>query len=145
MEGSDYVEGTLELYRRLHASHPNTGICLQAYLHRTAADIQSLLPTNPAVRLVKGAYAEPASIAYQKRPEVDANYVALALAMLEGIRAAGRSRSASGRTTCGWSSRSRSTRSRWAWTSGRSRSRCSTASAPASSAGSLPRATASAT
>jgi proline dehydrogenase len=45
------------------------------------------LPSNPAVRLVKGAYAEPASIAYQKRPEVDANYVALALAMLEGIRA----------------------------------------------------------
>jgi proline dehydrogenase len=87
MEGSDYVEGTLELYRRLHESHPNTGICLQAYLHRTAADIQSLLPANPAVRLVKGAYAEPASIAYQKRPEVDANYVALALAMLEGIRA----------------------------------------------------------
>ena len=87
MEGSDYVEGTLELYRRLHEAHQNTGICLQAYLHRTAADIQALLPTNPAVRLVKGAYAEPASIAYQKRPEVDANYVALALAMLEGIRA----------------------------------------------------------
>ena len=87
MEGSDYVEGTLELYRRLHATHPNTGVCLQAYLHRTAADIQELLPSNPAVRLVKGAYAEPASIAYQKRPEVDANYVALALAMLEGIRA----------------------------------------------------------
>ena len=87
MEGSDYVEGTLELYRRLHATHPNTGVCLQAYLHRTAADIQALLPTNPAVRLVKGAYAEPASIAYQKRPEVDANYVALALAMLEGLRA----------------------------------------------------------
>ena len=87
MEGSAYVEGTLDLYSRLHASRLNTGICLQAYLHRTAADIQALIPTNPAVRLVKGAYAEPASIAYQKRPEVDANYVALAVAMLEGIRA----------------------------------------------------------
>jgi len=87
MEGSDYVEGTLDLYRRLHETRPNTGLCLQAYLHRTAADIQALIPTNPAVRLVKGAYAEPASIAYQKRPEVDANYVALAVAMLEGIRA----------------------------------------------------------
>ena len=87
MEGSDYVEGTLELYERLHAGHPNTGICLQAYLHRTAADIQRLLPQNPGVRLVKGAYAEKATIAYQKRPEVDANYVALAIAMLEGIRA----------------------------------------------------------
>ena len=87
MEGSDYVEGTIELYERLHAAHPNTGICLQAYLHRTAADIQRLLPTDPAIRLVKGAYAEPASIAYQKRQEVDANYVALSIAMLEGIRA----------------------------------------------------------
>jgi proline dehydrogenase len=87
MEGSDYVEGTLELYRRLHDKHPNTGICLQAYLHRTAADVQALIPTNPAIRLVKGAYAEPPTIAYQKRPDVDANYVALAVAMLEGIRA----------------------------------------------------------
>jgi len=87
MEGSDYVDGTLELYERLHAAHPNTGICLQAYLHRTAADIQRLLPQNPGVRLVKGAYAEKATIAYQKRPEVDANYVALAVAMLEGMRA----------------------------------------------------------
>jgi proline dehydrogenase len=87
MEGSDYVDGTLELYERLHAGHPNTGICLQAYLHRTAADIQRLLPSNPGVRLVKGAYAEPAAIAYQKRGDVDANYVALAVAMLEGIRA----------------------------------------------------------
>jgi proline dehydrogenase len=87
MEGSDYVEGTLDLYRRLHATHPNTGVCLQAYLHRTAADIQALIPTNPAVRLVKGAYAEPPAVAYQKRADVDANYVALAVAMLEGSRA----------------------------------------------------------
>jgi proline dehydrogenase len=87
MEGSDYVEGTLELYERLHAGHQNTGVCLQAYLHRTAADIQRLLPSSPGVRLVKGAYAEPPTIAYQKRRDVDANYVALAVAMLEGIRA----------------------------------------------------------
>jgi proline dehydrogenase len=85
MEGSDYVEGTLELYGRLHAAHPNTGVCLQAYLHRTAEDIQRLLPTDPAIRLVKGAYAERASIAYQKRQDVDANYVALAVAMLDGL------------------------------------------------------------
>ena len=87
MEGSDYVDGTIELYERLHAAHPNTGLCLQAYLHRTAADIQRLLPSGPAVRLVKGAYAEPAKIAYQKRDDVDRNYVALAVAMLEGVRA----------------------------------------------------------
>ena len=87
MEGSAYVEGTIDLYERLHATHPNTGVCLQAYLRRTAADVQRLLPTDPAIRLVKGAYAEPASIAFQKRHDIDANYAALAVAMLEGIRA----------------------------------------------------------
>ncbi len=87
MEASDYVDGTIALYERLHAAHPNTGLCLQAYLRRTAADIQRLLPSNPSIRLVKGAYAELASVAYQKRPEVDANYVALCVAMLEGVRA----------------------------------------------------------
>ncbi len=87
MEGSAYTEATVELYERLRAGHPRTGICLQAYLHRTAADIQRLLPLDPAIRLVKGAYAEPASIAYQSRKDVDANFVALAVAMLEGIRA----------------------------------------------------------
>jgi proline dehydrogenase len=87
MEGSAYAEGTIAFYERLKATHPNTGLCLQAYLHRTAADVQRLLPLDPAIRLVKGAYAEPASIAYQSRHDVDANYVALAVALLEGARA----------------------------------------------------------
>jgi proline dehydrogenase len=86
MEGSEYVEGTISLYERLKASHPNTGLCLQAYLKRTAADVQRLLPLDPSIRLVKGAYAEPATIAYQSRSDVDANFVALAVAMLEGVR-----------------------------------------------------------
>jgi proline dehydrogenase len=87
MEGSAYAEGTITLYERLKANHANTGLCLQSYLRRTAADIQRLLPLDPAIRLVKGAYAEPESIAYQSRPEVDANYVALAVSMLEAVRA----------------------------------------------------------
>jgi proline dehydrogenase len=87
MEASSYAEGTIAFYERLKVAHPNTGLCLQAYLRRTAADIQRLLPLEPAIRLVKGAYAEPAAIAYQKRPEVDANYVALAVSMLEAVRA----------------------------------------------------------
>jgi proline dehydrogenase len=87
MEGSAYVERTVALYERLKAMHPDTGLCLQAYLRRTASDIQRLLPLDPAIRLVKGAYAEPAAIAYQARSEVDANYVALAVSMLEGVRA----------------------------------------------------------
>lgn len=86
MEGSDYAEGTIGFYERLKATNPNTGLCLQSYLHRTAADIQRLLPLDPAIRLVKGAYAEPASIAYQAKHDVDTNFVALAVALLEGAR-----------------------------------------------------------
>ena len=82
MEGSEYTERTLDLYNRVHAHHPHTGICLQAYLHRTAADVAGLLPHKPAIRLVKGAYSEPPEIAFQAKRDVDANYLALcALAM----------------------------------------------------------------
>jgi proline dehydrogenase len=86
MEGSAYTEGTVAFYERLKAGHPNTGLCLQAYLRRTAADVQRLLPLDPQIRLVKGAYAEVAAIAYQTRHDVDANFVALAVALLEGAR-----------------------------------------------------------
>ena len=89
MEGSAYAESTIAFYERLKAAHANTGICLQAYLRRTAADIQRLLPLEPRIRLVKGAYAEPPAIAYQARHDVDANYLALAVSMLEAARAGG--------------------------------------------------------
>ncbi len=89
MEGSAYTEGTIAFYERLKATAPNAGICLQAYLKRTAADVQRLLPLGPQIRLVKGAYAEPAAIAYQTRHDVDANYLALCIAMLEAVRAGG--------------------------------------------------------
>ena len=86
MEGSSYAEGTISFYERLKATHPNTGLCLQSYLRRTAADVQRLLPLDPRIRLVKGAYAEPESIAYQGKHDVDSNFVALAVALLEGLR-----------------------------------------------------------
>jgi proline dehydrogenase len=86
MEGSAYVETTIAFYERLKAQRPNVGLCLQAYLHRTAGDLQRLLPLEPGIRLVKGAYAEPASIAYQSRADVDRNYAALAIAMLESAQ-----------------------------------------------------------
>lgn len=86
MEASGYVEPTLAIYERLTADHPNTGVCLQSYLHRTAADLQRLLPLDPAIRLVKGAYAEPATIAWQRRHDVDASFVGLSVSMLEAIR-----------------------------------------------------------
>ncbi len=62
MELIRYVQPTVEAYRTLRASHPNTGICLQAYLRRTAEDVESLLPLDPSVRLVKGAYREASEI-----------------------------------------------------------------------------------
>jgi proline dehydrogenase len=85
MEGSALVEDTVAVYERLKASHPNVGLCLQAYLHRTAHDIQRLLPLGPRIRLVKGAYDEPASIAYQHRSDVDANFATLAVTLLGAV------------------------------------------------------------
>jgi len=86
MEGSAYTEATLRLYERLRAAQPRTGICLQAYLRRTAGDIARLLPVDPAIRLVKGAYDEPATIAYRDKRQVDANYLGLAVSFLKDGR-----------------------------------------------------------
>ena len=82
MEGSAYVDATIELYEKLRATHPRTGICLQAYLRRTAADFERLRPLDPAIRLVKGAYDEKESIAYRSKSSVDASYVGLAVRFL---------------------------------------------------------------
>jgi proline dehydrogenase len=82
MESSAYVDRSLELYTRLKVEHPNAGICLQAYLRRTPADVHALLPLQPQIRLVKGAYDEPASIAFRGREEVDAAYQSLSVLML---------------------------------------------------------------
>ena len=82
MEGSDYTDATIELYEALRAVQPKTGICLQAYLRRTASDIARLRPLDPAIRLVKGAYDEPESMAFRNRRQVDANFVGLAVSFL---------------------------------------------------------------
>jgi len=82
MEASNYVDVTLEIYRRALKRYPNVGICLQAYLYRAKKDWEDLLPLRPSIRLVKGAYKEPPSIAYPKKPDVDENYFALAKEML---------------------------------------------------------------
>jgi proline dehydrogenase len=86
MESSAYTERTVELYRRLRGEHAHVGIALQAYLHRTVSDVAKLLPFKPAIRLVKGAYAEPADIAFTSKREVDANYLALAVFMLPEVK-----------------------------------------------------------
>jgi len=82
MEASNYVDVTIDLCRRARAAFPNVGICLQAYLYRTAADLASLIPLGMAVRLVKGAYREPASLAFPHKQEVDENYFSLTRQLL---------------------------------------------------------------
>ena len=83
MEESRYVDTTLELFRAVRAAHTDVGVCLQAYLRRTPADLEALLPLAPAIRLVKGAYNEPPDVALPKRRDVDAAYAVLAGRLLE--------------------------------------------------------------
>jgi proline dehydrogenase len=82
MEGSPYVDPTLDLFRQTRARSPLVGIALQAYLYRTAQDIESLLPLGSAIRLVKGAYLEPPTIAFPRKADVDANFYTLACRLL---------------------------------------------------------------
>src|SRR5215467_2096920 len=77
MESSPYVDPTLDLFRRTRARSPLIGIALQAYLYRTEKDIESLIPLGAAIRIVKGAYLEPPSVAYPKKPDVDENFYKL--------------------------------------------------------------------
>ncbi len=83
MESSPYVEGTLALYKRLRERTPKVGIAIQAYLHRTAQDLEPLVAMGAAIRLVKGAYLEPATVAFPNKSDVDANYFTLASRLLQ--------------------------------------------------------------
>jgi len=89
MEDSSYVDRTLELYAAIKTHHARAGIALQAYLRRTPADVQRLLPLSPVIRLVKGAYAEPPELAFPAKRDTDAAYEAISGTMLEAA-AAGR-------------------------------------------------------
>ena len=71
MEGSPYVDPTIELYKRARARSARVGIAIQAYLYRSPKDIESLIALGPTVRIVKGAYLEPPTIAYPKKSDVD--------------------------------------------------------------------------
>jgi proline dehydrogenase len=78
MEYSAVVDATLRIYRRLREEgHENVGTVLQAYLYRTPDDLEALLPLQPNLRLVKGAYLEPPEIAYPRKGDVDAAYLRL--------------------------------------------------------------------
>ena len=82
MESSPYVDATLDLFRRARSNSRRVGIALQAYLYRTEQDIEDLLPLSAAIRLVKGAYLEPASVAFPKKADVDENFFRLACRLL---------------------------------------------------------------
>ncbi|MDH5280810.1 MAG: proline dehydrogenase family protein, partial [Thermoleophilia bacterium] len=76
MEQSEHLDATLNIYERLRAAgHDNVGTALQSYLYRTPDDVERLLPLRPNLRIVKGAYLEPAEIAYPEKKDVDRAYI----------------------------------------------------------------------
>jgi proline dehydrogenase len=77
MEGSPYVDPTLDLFKRTRAKTSRIGLAMQAYLYRTEKDLEALIPLGPAVRIVKGAYLEPPDIAYPKKSDVDESFYKL--------------------------------------------------------------------
>ena len=78
MEQSDYVDVTLRIYERLRdTGHDSVGTVLQSYLYRTSDDLERLLPRTPNLRIVKGAYLEPSTIAFPEKADVDRAYLEL--------------------------------------------------------------------
>lgn len=77
MEDSTKTDATLDVFRRLRGEFDNVGIVVQSYLYRTEKDIDELLALGARIRLCKGAYKEPESVAFQDKRDVDANYIKL--------------------------------------------------------------------
>ncbi len=85
MEDSSTTTATLDIYRNLHNDFDNVGVVLQSYLHRSMADIESLVPLEVSVRVCKGIYVEPGSIAFKKKQEIRDNF----MRMVETLLSAG--------------------------------------------------------
>ena len=84
MEQSEHLDATLRIYERLRAAgHDAVGTVLQTYLYRTPEDLERLLPLAPNLRIVKGAYLEPAEIAYPEKKDVDRAYIEI---VEQGVR-----------------------------------------------------------
>ena len=83
MEDSSYVDRTLALYMHAKTRHERVGIAIQAYLRRTPADIERLMPLKPIIRLVKGAYAEPEQVAFPAKRDTDMAYFDLSVSLLQ--------------------------------------------------------------
>jgi proline dehydrogenase len=84
MEDHTTTDSTLTIVRELRRDFPRTGAVLQAYLHRTEADCRELAVPGSRIRLCKGAYKEPAGVAYQSRSEVDRSYVRCLRTLIDG-------------------------------------------------------------
>jgi proline dehydrogenase len=82
MESSPYVDPTLKLYRACREKSRGVGLAMQAYLYRTAKDLEDLIPLGPSVRIVKGAYLEPPDVAFPKKSDVDENFHTLCLRLM---------------------------------------------------------------
>jgi proline dehydrogenase len=89
MESSPYVDPTIDLFRQLRQRSSRVGVALQAYLYRTAEDIERLLPLGAAIRLVKGAYLEAPTVAFPSKRDVDQNFFRLACRLLYAEAVAG--------------------------------------------------------
>lgn len=93
MESTAYTDATLGLYREMRADFPNTGLCVQSYLYRTAEDVEKLIEIGAGIRLVKGAYLEPPDKAFPKKEDVDESYFRIGARLLssdaqaKGVRA----------------------------------------------------------
>lgn len=84
MEDSEHTQTTLDVFDRVFEQYRNVGIVIQSYLYRSEDDIARLVELGAPVRLCKGAYKEPASVAFQDKKEVDANFVRLMRMLLDG-------------------------------------------------------------
>jgi len=93
IEDSSYIDKTIIFYKKIKEQYKNVGLCLQAYLYRTMDDLKGMIQINPWIRLVKGAYKEPSTVAFPKIYQVNENFMSLSKYLLEqtkekGIRAA---------------------------------------------------------
>lgn len=82
MESSAYIDQTMDITRRMHERYEHVGTVMQSCLYRTRKDVEQLIAQGVRVRLVKGAYKEPKTVAYQNKSDVDHNYVQLMMLLL---------------------------------------------------------------
>ncbi len=83
MEDSSFTQRTLDVVLQVHGESPNVGTVIQSYLYRSEKDVRMLIENRVGIRLCKGAYLEPASVAFRKKRDTDASYIKLMKLMLE--------------------------------------------------------------